>query len=299
MPPETLRRSSTEPDIDTVAFSERFFIGIGAARSGTTWLEAVLRRHPDIHLTRVKELHYFNWTLLREPASLPIRAVLAAKRAILRPGLQERLLDGFYGNKHARRFLLREQPNHRWYFRLFAEAPEEGICGEFTPAYATLPEELVAEMAELMPHARIVFIMRDPVERLWSHYRYQIGKGVMTRADISSDPNDFFASRTAYMENIEKYEKYFPKEQIFCGYYEEFTAEPERRFDELCSFLGVAPVNDAMKTMLRKRINASREDDECPPDLRADLNAQFGHLAAQLEAKLGRVPPSWRGEGEA
>lgn len=289
-----MHHSPVAPDIDTLEFSKRFFIGIGAARSGTTWLDAVLRQHPEIHLTRIKELHYFNWALLNEPAPLPMSVALKAKDWILRPGAQERLLNTFYENKYMRRFLLRRQPNHRWYFRLFRDMPEQDICGEFTPAYATLPEPLIAEIARLVPHARLIFVMRDPVERLWSHYRYQIGKGVMSKDDISSDPNRFFASRTNYMETIEKYEKYFPVEQIFYGYYEEFIAEPERRFNDLCAFLGVSAVNDDMQKMLTQRINASREDNECPTDLRADLVAQFGHLAGQLEEKLGRVPPSWR-----
>lgn len=36
------------------------FIGIGAAKSGTTWLTTVLRQHPEIFLSKVKEIHYFN-----------------------------------------------------------------------------------------------------------------------------------------------------------------------------------------------------------------------------------------------
>lgn len=281
-------------DLDTVELSKKFFLGVGAARSGTTWLTAVLRQHPEIFLTEVKELHYFNWALLKdESASMAVRAALAVKRKMMPPRFQEYLLNRFYENNLARRVLLREQPNHQWYFRLFQNAAPTSIAGEFTPGYAVLPDHIVAEMAALIPHSRLVFIMREPVERVWSHYRYQIGKGVMTAEDIKSNPTQFFAGRTDYTTTIEKFERHFPVEQIFYGYYEDFIADPKRYFNKLCEFLGVSPVNEAMLKTSEMRINPSKENNDCPPELRIALKSQYSHLIRELQEKIGRVPPSW------
>ena len=292
---EKVDRRFLVTDIDTDDFSKRFFIGVGAARSGTTWLEAILRHHPQIHLSKVKELHYFNWAMLPdEQLSLAMRLVLAFKRFAAPKPVQEQLLNIFYKNNRARRLLLRGQPNHQWYFRLFSNASPDGLCGEFTPAYAALPEWLIAEMARVAPHARLIFIMRDPIERIWSHYRYRIGKGLMSLDDVSAEPDLYFTNLTAYLETIEKFEKAFSTEQIFCGYYEEFISDPEKHFNALCEFLGVSPINEPMRQLLSERVNASKQDNACPPELVARLNERFGHIADQLEGKLGRVPSSWR-----
>ncbi len=66
------------------------------------------------------------------------------------------------------------------------------------------------------------------------------------------------------------------------------------KFCELCSFLAVSPINQNMKQPLSRRINASKQDDNYPPELSAQFGARFGHLTDQLVDKLGQVPPSWR-----
>jgi len=292
---ENVHRRHLLTNIDPDEFSKRFFIGIGAARSGTTWLEAILRHHPQISLSKVKELQYFNWAMLPdEQLSFTTRMLLGLKKISTPKPVQERLLNVFYEDNRIRRELLRGQPNHQWYLSLFSNTSVGRMCGEFTPAYAALPEWLIAEMARLLPHARLVYVMRDPIERIWSHYRYRIGKGLMSLSDIAGEPDVYYSNLTTYLETIENYEKAFSSEQIFCGYYEEFTSDPEQYFNLLCEFLGVNPINEPMKKLLSERINASKQDDACPPELTAQLHERFGHIADQMEDKLGRVPPSWR-----
>ena len=80
-----------------------FFIGIGAARAGTTWLYSMLQKRKEIYLPPVKELQYFNWTLEANREDFPewkellvdLKCRLLGKRA------QTRLLNYFYQNSRA------------------------------------------------------------------------------------------------------------------------------------------------------------------------------------------------------
>jgi hypothetical protein len=110
------------------------FVGIGAPRSGTSWLYEVLARHPGLWLPPVKELHYFD-----EP--------LQTKRYY--SYLRMRLISGFWIRRPLSRFDLQYFLGRRsdvWYCNLFAPARRRSLLtGEITPAYSTLEEPALDE----------------------------------------------------------------------------------------------------------------------------------------------------------
>src|SRR6185436_2929698 len=114
------------------------FLGIGAMRAGTSWLAENLRRHPRIWIGR-KELHFFD----RRLHSRLVPLLDEDREARLRYTV--RFLPGTLRNK---------------------------VTGEFTPRYAILDQPVIARIHTWMPDARLLLILREPVERAWSQARH-------------------------------------------------------------------------------------------------------------------------------
>lgn len=131
-------------------------IGVGAQKSGTTWLAKVLAEHPDIYV-RKKELHY--WSTVRAPYVRwdSVGRIVAAEQNS--PGSP-------FGNNPL---------DHRNYLAsLEFGRGDQRIACEITPAYALCTQTTFSEMNSTYSDVRFVFLIRDPVDRLWSGLRHKM-----------------------------------------------------------------------------------------------------------------------------
>ena len=145
---------------------------IGAMKCGTTSLHACLDAHPDIAMARPKELNFF-----------------------LGPA------DGgagwAEGNWHR---------GPEWYAARFD--PRAPVRGEASPGYTSPAHpEAAGRMAALIPGARLVYAVRDPIERAISQYRHHRREGTETRAPEEAllDPASQYVSRGRYLERLAPY----------------------------------------------------------------------------------------------
>src|SRR5437667_3118215 len=118
-----------------------FFI-VGAQNSGTTSLYGYLKQHPDVFMPALKEPHYF---------------------AQITPSHEQRYL----------RTIVRDEAA---YLRLFLKAKGYPAIGEASPSYlwdANAPHRI----RKAVPHAKIIILLRDPVERAYSHYLMDVREG--------------------------------------------------------------------------------------------------------------------------
>ena len=112
-----------------------------------------------------------------------------------------------------------------------------------------LGPEAVAHVHELMPDAKLIFMMRNPVERAWSQ-----AAGRFNRASERNDPEHardarlrrHFDSersrlRTDYLGTLERWGAFYPEEQIFVGFLEDVRFFPQELLRSLYEFLGVDP----------------------------------------------------------
>ena len=209
------------------------FLVIGAQRAGTTWLHRVLQQHPNLWLPPVKELHYFD--------------KLDTKRTIL--DAKERRRVGFRGlitidPWFFRYWLMRR--SDAWYEALFRQAQRKGrLTGEITPAYATLDEDVLRRIRRTNNDIKLVFIMRDPVERAWSAVNNAVKKGsikgsptVDTMIERARSPGT--ASRSAYAQTIKRVEAVFPHSQIRYCFFEDLSSCPTTAYCRPILFPGCA-----------------------------------------------------------
>jgi Sulfotransferase family len=280
------------------------FLGIGAQKAGTTWLAANLSHHPDIWMPPLKELHYFDQRI-KEPSHGALLARLLGKR----------YTDDWYhrfwlGQLKYRiegqrekfdlgqamwdiRFFTRS-PSDRWYASLFREARGR-VAGEVTPAYSVLDEESIAYVHSLMPDAKLIFLMRNPIERAYSGAVMHLdleGQKSQTASDeeLSKLAGRIGVERTRYLRILERWRQYYPDEQIFVGFLEDIHFYPIPLMRRLCRFLGV---DTSYAEMAIKRKIHTRSREKIPVPLAVQLASTYYDDLQDLSARFGGYASFW------
>jgi len=258
------------------------FLVIGAQRAGTTWLHRVLRQHPRLWLPPVKELHYFD----KLDTTRTILDAKERRRVGLRGlvGLDPWLFRYWFGRR-----------SDIWYAELFRRAQDEGlITGEITPAYATLGEETLQRIRRMSDKLKIIFVMRDPVERVWSAVNNAAKKGV---ADVSTVDKSIeraresgAAARSAYADTIKRVEMLFAKEQIYYCFFEDLRDRAEILTAAVFSFLGVEP-SPGTPIELPKAANVAAGTKSIPIEFSRELARDYLPSVRALCRRFEAAPP--------
>jgi hypothetical protein len=193
-----------------------FFL-VGAAKSGTTALASALRRHPDVFLPTLKEPHFYAY--LADPESVRM---------------------GYVDDADAR----------RRYRQLYAATGDAVAVGDGSTSNLTVPGAAAAIAAEV-PGARIVAILRHPVDRAfsaWSHFR-AAGAETLDFADaVRAEPARLaagvpvtyqFLGRGRYSEQLPPYYDLFGRERVLVHLYDDFVADSAAVLRATLDFLGV------------------------------------------------------------
>jgi len=171
---------------------------VGGLKCGTTSIHHYLGLHPEIHMSKPKELNFFveelNWDL----------------------GLD-------------------------WYASRF-----DGRCpvrGESSPHYTNLPrfKGVPERIQRNCPDARLIYMVRDPIKRILSHWVHATGAGYETRELVStlSEPDTSYMHRSMYWMQLQPYLELFDREQIAIVTQEELQTEREETMRRAFAFAGV------------------------------------------------------------
>jgi hypothetical protein len=218
-----------------------------------------------------------------------------------------------------------------WYRSRFAGANGERAIGEATQTYMYFPE-VIPRIAEVVPDARLIAILRNPVDRAYSHYWMNRSFRVETlsfREAIEADPEHPpkgaqvfpYVERGRYVVQLQRASERFPRERLHVLLLEDLIREPEDTFRRLCRFLEIdeafrppnlgTPINRhtefrslkvrAIGRRLPKplglvlaRLNARPVTyPAMDPGLRRELVERFAPDNARLAAWLGRDLSVW------
>lgn len=231
------------------------FVGVGAQKAGTSWWHAALATHPRVHQPR---------TAPKEHA--------------------------FFGRFAERPFTERDAELYHWEF----PRPPGALAGEWTPRYMfdfwTPP--LLARAA---PEARILVLLRDPVERYRSSVRAQLVGG----GNVAVIASEAYA-RGFYFEQLSRLLEHVPREQLLVLQYEQCRADPRGELGRTFAFLGLDDV-DVPAEVLGERVNPTRapalELDE--PIVEA-LRRAYAEDTGRLFAAFPELDPAlWNHDGGA
>ncbi len=276
------------------------FICPGAQKSGTTWLNENLRRHPQFLMPPQKELDY----LAEYPRS----------REKYRARLPE-VMDRLASQENT-------QEREQWwqlftsdwsldnYPRLF-ERSGDRFSGDVSPGYSRLSAAEIARAARIVPQAKIVLLLRDPVDRAWSQARHAISRGacnVLAGAERQAAMEDFAVSKFCfrhgdYVRFLTNWQAAFGIDRVYVAYYDDLVERPSAMLNGILDFLGADPFPVEREAELNRVINEG-EEAICPPELRQELEARYAPMLAQLAGMLpakGRpgwlLRGSWQGPG--
>jgi len=185
-----------------------FFV-IGAGQSGTTSLHRYLYLHPQIHVPVLKEPNFF---CRAEDGPWPF---------------------GRIGERSE-------------YEQLFsADEPMRGDC---SPSYSQHPLRggVPERIAELIPDARHVYLVRDPIERILAHYVHDVSSVGETRPLPDAlgeldDPENPYIVGSSYATQLRRYRECFPSERILVVDSADLRARRREALSGIFAFLGVDP----------------------------------------------------------
>lgn len=282
---------------------EHYFVCIGAQKASTTWLARQLARHHDIFVTPVKELHYFDHQAGLTNHLRPDRKRSRYRKYFQRMATQwgqfahYRKQWNWYRAYMAKPHMAGPQGD-RWYVSLFAEREGKTFAGEATPEYAILGEAGLNHIKRLAPDARVIFILRHPVDRAWSHIlhlcrRHNKDASQLSEAEIMEmvqEPR--FQALSDYAQTLDDLYKVFAPEQIHLEFYEHIHADKAGALARICAFLG-AEFRAQDFPDLDKRYNISQRAD-IQPAVRNALRAHFQAQSEAVHARIDDLPESWK-----
>jgi hypothetical protein len=203
------------------------FLIIGAARSGTTALYQYLAEHPGLFLIEPKEPHYF--------------ALAGTTPAFTGPGDRQTINRLAVTDRDA-------------YLRLYRDARPDQVRGEASVSTMYHPEA-ITRVREMAPDARLVCMLRDPVDRAFSAYGFMRTRGWEPCATfeeaLADEPRRIaegwhhiwhYTAMSRYGEQLRHVLEVFPREQLLVLRHEDMTADTDAVLARVYAHLGVPPV---------------------------------------------------------
>lgn len=276
--------------VPAISRDKTFVLGVGAQKAGTSWLHDHLASSPQCDPGFMKEYHVWDGLDLETMSHFRDRLMKRAQRAAgqLARGEQataENLrLASFYADPDA----------YFDYFELLLSRPGIRATMDVTPSYAMLSAERLAAIRDGFERRGIrvapVFLMREPVERIWSAVRMYKQRRP-ERHDSTPEERvlevydaPWFELRTRYEHTMDALDSVFGPDGVHYALYERLFEEPS--VEELSAFIGIDPV----PADTGRRVNASPKSDLLRlPDGAARRVAE--HYRATYEAVAERVGP--------
>lgn len=247
------------------------YLIIGAMRGGTTSLYRYLIQHPCVMPAFTKEIHYFSFHF--------------------RKGI----------NWYKGHF-----PRASQVAQIQMKSPAKVITGEASPCSVAHPQA-PQRIAEVLPQVKALMLVRNPVERAYSHYQHEVRKGREHRsfeealnkeAERLSNEVESLAQggnysgenlRYAYQEvglyidQLERWETYFPRENLLVVKSEDFFEHPGETLNNVFEFLNVPKLNLPYYERFNYGANTSID-----PAVRSRLREFFEPYNKRLYQHLGK-----------
>ncbi|MEY8841411.1 sulfotransferase [Cribrihabitans sp. XS_ASV171] len=275
-----------------------FLICVGAAKCATSWLHHYLGSLPEVAVSPLKEIHFFD-AKFSAHALGDMEGLATARLAyhLEQPGDTAANLRAWPSFRASldRVQMIYDNNAYLAHFARLCTPATRAFC-DLTPSYSAIGPEGFAYMKWFCStqkfRLRILFLMRDPVDRLWSQLRHlqqmKPANDVAVKWPRALD-SAAIQARADYRGIVSTLDTTFPAEDIQYLFYETLFAEASLR--RLCEFIGV-PYRPGDATEIRNRTSVTLP---LPEDARAAFHAQLAPQYAFCRDRFGgEVPTEWR-----
>lgn len=282
---------------------------IGATKAGTSWLYRYLHDHPDCSMPAVKEAHYWDTFDANDCEKqlvsfrVRLREMRAAKRDAAEAGrgwqvdnLNRRISDmkGLVATLEGSR--LGDRTYLDW---ILGDRTDAAVVADMTPNYATLPDAMLARMVQAAPTSKFIFLIRDPLDRLWSHIRMQARRqqqdhevyekksnNILYRM-LNRDQETHILERGDYSKIIRKLRRVIPEGRLLIQFTEDMFAP--NGLAQICRFLGITTVKEQVQQPVHQGPEVVMLEKLRPRALGL-LNEQYEWVARNV----GPLPQRWQ-----
>ena len=282
--------------------SKNLFLSVGAMKAGTTWLYDKLKDHPEIYFSPEKELHFFAHQYgIGEPLSIERRKRRAA--AVLSRTLGAKGVKP--GNRHLLDWYLDYvggEVSYDWFRRLMdGGIQKEQFIADFSNLTCFLDESAWKDIQEKFDNVKVIYIARDPIKRVWSHYKFHLqyvkhldagapDKNFVLFERILS--KGFFIRNARYSATIERLQRVLGHDSFKLLYFEDMISQPLKFLADVEKFAGLAAYSYPVDGISEKK-NASLE---------VSMPAEWREYAAEVlsnEIKMLKKMEIWHGSWSA
>jgi hypothetical protein len=207
------------------------FLCVGVHKGGTTWLYQQLDAHPDFWMPPLKELHYFD----------QLSRVQRSSSSRFRDERDLRFLESINS--------LSAKPciDFEHYARLF-EAKGPLLSGDISPNYSTLSKEVIRQIVGYFPKLKVIFLARDPVERLWSHLSMEVRYRQIEAFDVTDidEVNRNVLRRGMLLRSypsavVARWKRYVHPDRFRIYFFDDLQRNPTELRRSVLDFLGADP----------------------------------------------------------
>ncbi|MEM6311265.1 MAG: sulfotransferase [Pseudomonadota bacterium] len=251
--------------------TDTFYLGIGAPRSGTTWLYHNLRKTSDLYLPPIKELRYFIGQRTEEQKQKQAADILDHPQ------------DDARDKAFAQAWRQTKDGDAAAYMRLF---PSAGKIGELSPIYCTMGAKRVEAVKAAIGDrpTKVFMLLRNPFDRDVSHIIFTMHRQRDRKKPYSAEEyieflqNKRFRQRSHYKRTVLIWRAAFG-ENLHLFYYDDLDADPKRFFGDFTSQMGLTgAVSDIDESKANQSGHHSRFQIELPPEVLRHLRRR--HLRA-------------------
>lgn len=277
---------------------DHLFLSVGAMKAGTTWLYDVMNRHPDVHFSQEKEIHYF-YAQTQRPGLLSDRARMRRAKGYL--AFDPEVSQAKILQKRVRWTAnwLAGPVDDRWFNNLFLHQGPARWVADFSNLNALLTEQAWRDIHARTRKLRVLYTLREPVDRIWSHVRFHLKMQGKSELLNGWSADDIFAhiqegdylEHTDYVAAIGRMRLGLPAECLKIGFFDRIGQDPRGFVAEIDHFLDLEPRN--LPDEVVSRVVNPSPPRPLPPGLAERLDP-FARAQRDGLRKLGlSLPTSW------
>jgi hypothetical protein len=220
------------------------FLCVGTQKAATSWLYKQLRQNPDVWMPPIKELHYFDHRFCPQNRGWTRWHIEQNAKRIISAHVNKKSGVDFDHIQYVASLACGNMFTEDWYRMAFDRPVGAGkLLGDITPEYCTIGEEGISYLRGFLPNPRIIWIIRDPLERALSQLRMNAERRNMSEhasrevwLNLAKSPE--ILARGDYSTYVPQWEQHFSFSDLLFVPFKRIASDPGGVISEVERFIG-------------------------------------------------------------